>query len=236
MSEQDSKSIQVANAESFDAYDVPDDMDVVMPDPNTIEPVYDVTTDVASAGLTMEDGPEEALRIFLRHLGFDPDTDDHLMQTPQRMVRMYRSELFAAAPVTYTTFPAETTGMIVQSNIRFVSVCAHHFLPFTGTAHVGYIPGARMVGLSKLARTVDAMARRPQVQERLTEQIANTLEQVLSPEGVGVVLEAEHFCMTIRGVQQPGTTTRTTALRGSFLDEPETRAEFLSAIEHRSVN
>lgn len=168
-------------------------------------------------------------RAFLQTLGLDVD-DPHLRETPRRVATMFATELFAPHPFTFTTFPAEGDSLVLVRDIPFVSICAHHLLPFRGVAHVGYIPTDRLVGLSKLARTVEYHARAPQVQERLTDQIADFLDVNLDPLGVGVVLEATHLCMEIRGVQKPGTTTTTSALRGVLRDEPEARAEFMALV------
>jgi GTP cyclohydrolase I len=120
--------------------------------------------------------------------------------------------------------------MVVLRDIPFASMCEHHLLPFTGFAHVGYIPKGRVVGLSKLARLVEGYARRPQVQERMTSEIADAIMEELAPQGCGVVIEASHTCMTIRGIQKPGATMITSAMRGGFKRRPETRAEFLEII------
>jgi GTP cyclohydrolase I len=132
-----------------------------------------------------------------------------------------------------TTFPnAEGYDeLVIVKDIPVQSVCEHHVLPFTGVAHVGYLPGDRILGLSKFARVVEMFARRPQVQERLTVEIADWLVDSLAPRGVGVVIDAEHLCMTLRGVQAAGTTTSTSALRGLLRERPQTRAEFLAGIE-----
>jgi GTP cyclohydrolase I len=145
------------------------------------------------------------------------------------MARMY-AELLTPPPFTATTFPNDGgyDELVVATGIPFHSLCEHHFLPFTGIAHVGYLPGDRIVGLSKLARVVEHFARLPQVQERLTTQIAGWLDAQLAPKGVGVVLEAEHLCMSLRGVQKPGARTVTSALHGVVRDDPRTRQEFLA--------
>jgi GTP cyclohydrolase I len=156
--------------------------------------------------------------------------DEHLADTPARVVRMFRDELFAghAGVWDFTTFPAEGDTLIVMRDIPFVSLCAHHFLPFTGVAHIGYLPGNRIAGLSKLARAVEMFARQPQVQERLTNDIADFLADRLQPRAVGVVLAARHECMEIRGVKKAGAVTVTSALRGAFLSDDAARHEFLS--------
>jgi len=169
---------------------------------------------------------------ILGELGEDASRDG-LQETPTRVARALR-ELTCGYTVDVDnllkTFDGEGANeMVVVRNIPFHSLCEHHMLPFFGVAHVAYLPGERIVGLSKLARLVDAYARRLQVQERLTKQVADTLDRVLAPKGVGVVIEARHFCMEMRGVRQQGSTTRTTALRGVF-EYDRTRAEFLAAI------
>ena len=152
-----------------------------------------------------------------------------LKDTPQRMVDSYVEQL-TPQPFRATTFPndGDYDELVVARDINFHSLCEHHLLPFVGVAHVAYLPGERIVGLSKLARVVEYYARSLQVQERLTIHIADWLERELHPRGVGVVLEAEHMCMTLRGVQKPGTKTVTSALRGLVRDDPRTRQEFLT--------
>lgn len=171
---------------------------------------------------------EEAATQFLVALGVDLAAPA-MQDTPGRMARAYR-DLFTPREFDFTTF-ANDEGyeqLVIQLNIQFQSVCEHHALPFTGTADVGYLPGNRIVGLSKLARVVELFARRPQVQERLTMQIADLLTDQLQPKGVGVVVRGEHMCMTLRGAQSPGTTTVTSALRGLLLNDARTREEFLA--------
>ncbi len=163
-------------------------------------------------------------------LALDIDTDaEGLRETPRRVAAAY-AELLTPVPFEATTFPNHEgyDELVVARSIPFHSLCEHHLIPFVGVAHVAYMPGERIVGLSKLVRVVEHFARRLQVQERMTVQIADWLEGGLSPRGVGVVLDAEHFCMTIRGVQKPGTRTTTSALRGIVRDDPRTRAEFLA--------
>jgi GTP cyclohydrolase I len=174
------------------------------------------------------DRARDAAEAFLRALGVPVDAPG-LEDTPRRMVDAY-TELLTPRPYDLTTFPNEEgyDELVLARGIPVQSVCEHHKLPFTGVAHVGYLPGERIVGLSKLARVVELFARRPQVQERLTVQVANWLQAQLSPRGVGVVVEAEHLCMTLRGVQAPGTTTITSALQGVLREDPRSRAEFLS--------
>ena len=165
---------------------------------------------------------------LLTALGMDLGTES-THRTPARMVEAFR-ELLAPRPFTLTTFPNEEgyEEILIQDGIRFASLCEHHALPFLGTALVGYLPGERIVGLSKLARVVEMFARRTQVQERLTKQIAAHLHEQLAPHGVGVVIRAEHLCMTLRGAQAPGTLTVTTSLTGALRDDERTRQEFFS--------
>src|SRR5215208_3974375 len=171
---------------------------------------------------------ERAAADFLTALGVDLD-DESRRETPRRIARMY-DELLTPEPFDATTFPNDAgyDELVVAREIPFHSLCEHHLLPFTGVAHVGYLPGERIIGLSKLARVVDHFARAMQVQERLTTQVARWLEDELAPKGVGVVLEAEHMCMSIRGVQKPGARTVTSALHGLVRDDPRTRGEFLA--------
>lgn len=171
---------------------------------------------------------ERAARDLLVALGCDLG-EEGLRHTPGRMARAY-AELLTPTPFHATTF-ANDEGydeLVVARAIPFHSLCEHHLLPFRGVAHVGYLPGGRIVGLSKLARVIELYARRPQVQERLTTQIAGWLRDELDPKGAGVVIEAEHLCMTLRGVQKPGTRTITSALHGMVRDDPRTRQEFLA--------
>lgn len=171
---------------------------------------------------------EVAARAFLVALGVSIEGES-LARTPHRMAAAY-SEMLTARPFDATTFPNDGgyDELVVARSIPFHSVCEHHMLPFIGFAHVGYLPGERILGLSKLARIVERFSRRPQVQERLTTQIASWIEEVLHPRGVGVILEAEHLCMTLRGVQSPGTTTVTSAVHGLLRDDARSRAEFFS--------
>lgn len=175
---------------------------------------------------------EAAVRTLLQWAGDDP-TREGLLDTPKRVAKSYR-ELFAG----YETDPRaylertfeEVAGydqLVVLSNIRVVSFCEHHMLPVTGIAHVGYLPTNKVVGISKLARVVHGFARRLQIQEKLTAEIAQAIEDVLQPAGVGVVIKAEHACMTLRGVNTPGSTLTTSSLRGVVRDDPRTRDEFL---------
>ncbi|MFK5635755.1 MULTISPECIES: GTP cyclohydrolase I FolE [unclassified Ornithinimicrobium] len=181
---------------------------------------------------------EAAVREILIAIGEDPGRDG-LVKTPSRVARAY-AEIFgglAQSPgdVLGTTFDVQHEEMILVRDIELHSVCEHHLVPFHGVAHVGYIPGAdgRVVGLSKIARLVDVYARRPQVQERLTTQIAEALVEHLAPGGVIVVVEAEHLCMSMRGIRRPGARTITSAVRGQLRD-PATRAEAMSLVMGRS--
>jgi GTP cyclohydrolase I len=171
---------------------------------------------------------ELAARDLLEALGADL-SDESLRDTPRRMAAAY-AELLTPEPFNVTTFPNDGgyDELVVVRDIPFHSLCEHHLLPFVGVAHVGYIPGERIAGLSKLARVVDHFARALQVQERLTKQIAGWFERELSPKGAGVVLEAEHMCMSLRGAAKPGTRTVTSALHGLVRDDPRTRQEFLT--------
>jgi GTP cyclohydrolase I len=177
---------------------------------------------------------ESAAHDLLVALGADLSAES-VAGTPARMARMY-AELLTPSPFTPTTFPNDGgyDELVVARDIPFHSLCEHHLLPFIGVAHVAYLPGERLVGLSKLARLVESVARALQVQERLTTQIADWLQRELAPKGVGVVLEAEHLCMSLRGVQTAGARTVTSALRGVVRDDPRTRQEFLALTQRSS--
>lgn len=172
-----------------------------------------------------------AAAAFLSALGVDT-TAESLRDTPLRMARAF-DEMLTPRPFDLTVFPnTERYQQLVSTrDIPFASLCEHHFLPFIGTAHVGYLPDDRIVGLSKLARVVEMFARRAQVQERMTEQIADWLADQLGARGIGVVLRAEHMCMRLRGVHVPGTSTVTSSWRGLLLEEPDRRGEFFTAIQ-----
>jgi GTP cyclohydrolase I len=181
---------------------------------------------------------EAAVREILAAIGEDPDRDG-LQDTPGRVARMY-GEIFGGleiepGAVLNVTFEADHDEMVLVKDIPFHSTCEHHLVPFIGKAHVAYIPNedGRITGLSKLARLVEGFAKRPQVQERITTQVADTIERVLEPRGVLVVLEAEHLCMSMRGVNKPGATTVTSAVRGLFRDDARTRAEAMAFIHGR---
>ncbi|GII63677.1 GTP cyclohydrolase 1 [Sphaerisporangium krabiense] len=178
---------------------------------------------------------EKAVREILLAIGEDPDRDG-LLDTPARVARAY-AEQFAGLgqspeDVLTTIFDADHDEMVLVKDIEVFSTCEHHLVPFHGVAHVGYVPNdkGQITGLSKLARLVDVYARRPQVQERMTSQIADALMDVLAPRGVIVVIEAEHLCMTMRGVRKPGAKTITSAVRGDFRDSDKTRAEAMALI------
>lgn len=171
---------------------------------------------------------ERAVSDLLVALGEDV-TGEQVIDTPRRVAAAF-AEMLTARSFDLTTFPNEEgyDELVVARGIRFHSLCQHHLLPFTGVAHVGYLPGDRILGLSKLARVVELFARRLQIQERLTKQVADWLQNQLAPKGVGVVLEAEHLCMSLRGVQAPGTRTVTSSLYGMVREDPRTRAEFFA--------
>jgi len=178
----------------------------------------------------------EAVRQIIAAIGEDPGREG-LAETPRRIAAMY-AELFAGLhqdprEVLAAGFGESHKEMVILKNIPFYSLCEHHFLPFHGHAHVGYVPEGRIVGASKIARAIDILARRPQLQERLTSQIADCVMESLAPDGVAVVIEAEHLCMTMRGVQKPGTLLVTSAIRGSFRRRAVTRSEFLALVQSR---
>jgi GTP cyclohydrolase I len=194
--------------------------------------------DIASSRLALPDGAADheaavaAAETFLTALGLRLDTD-HTRRTAERMAVSY-AELLSPRQFDATTFPTDEAhqGMVVARSVSFASLCAHHLLPFVGTATVGYLPGARLLGLSKLARVVEMFAGRLQVQEKLTGQLAAWLEVTLPcAKGIGVIVSAEHLCTTVRGVRALGSSVVTTAWRGRFVDDPAARAEFLSLAE-----
>ncbi len=180
---------------------------------------------------------EEAVRTILKAVGEDPDREG-LLETPARVARMY-AEMFSGLredPRTHLrkVFTEKYDEVVIVRDIVFASMCEHHLLPFTGKAHIGYIPNGRVVGLSKLARLVEGVARRPQVQERMTETIADMLESELSAKGVAVIVEGTHSCMTIRGVRKPGSLCVTSALKGIFRSNLASRAEILGLINRQN--
>jgi GTP cyclohydrolase I len=181
---------------------------------------------------------EAAVRTLIQWAGDDPAREG-LADTPARVARAYR-ELFAGYaenPHDYLERTFEEVGgydeLVVLSDIRVVSFCEHHMLPVVGVAHVGYLPTHRVVGISKLARVVQGFARRLQIQEKLTAEIAEAIQDVLKPQGVGVVIEAEHSCMTLRGVNSPGATLTTSRMMGVLREDPRTREEFLALVRQR---
>jgi GTP cyclohydrolase I len=185
------------------------------------------------AGPVDHDRIAAAVREILVAVGEDPDREG-LRETPDRVARMYE-ELFSGLrtdPRSHLqkTFTQKYDEMVLVKDIRFESMCEHHLMPFVGKAHIAYLPKGKIVGLSKLARVVEALARRPQVQERMTEDIADLLTEELSPKGVGVILEAVHSCMTIRGVRKPDSVCTTSAMRGAFRDNSSTRSELTALI------
>jgi GTP cyclohydrolase I len=178
-----------------------------------------------------------AMAEMIRAIAEDPAREG-LRETPRRVARMY-SEIFSGLgvdplSVLQTGFDEGYDEMVVARDIPFFSVCEHHFMPFYGQVHIGYVPRGRVVGISKLARVADILARRPQVQERLTAQIADALVEGVGPMGVGVIVEAEHLCTIMRGVKKPGSRIVTSVNRGCFRDDPRTRAEFLQLVVRRA--
>ena len=186
------------------------------------------------------DSLEKHVREILRELGEDPDRDG-LERTPHRVARSLRflTKGYSDDPVTILNnalFDVTYDEMVLVKDIDFFSLCEHHLLPFFGRAHVAYIPNGRVVGLSKIPRLVEMFARRLQVQERLTMQIAETIEKVLAPKGVAVVVESVHLCMMMRGVEQQNAFAITSSLKGSFQSDSKTRSEFMELIRHRKAN
>ncbi|MCZ2836255.1 GTP cyclohydrolase I FolE [Modestobacter sp. VKM Ac-2985] len=202
-------------------------------DPRTGDPVADLPDGQVDTARI-----EAAVREILIAIGEDPDRSG-LVDTPARVARAYGETFAGLAQDPYdvlaTTFDEEHDELVLVKDIPMYSTCEHHLVPFHGRAHVGYIPGTdgRVTGLSKLARLVEVYARRPQVQERMTRQIADSLFEVLKPQGVIVVVEAEHLCMAMRGIRKPGSSTITSAVRGIFRENPATRSEAMSLILQR---
>jgi GTP cyclohydrolase I len=181
-----------------------------------------------------QDKIKRAVHDILVAIGEDPSREG-IKETPRRIAEMY-AEVFSGMKedpreVLSVGFEEGHNEMVILKDIPFYSMCEHHLLPFYGMVHIGYIPKGRVVGASKLGRVVEILARRPQLQERLTTQIADTIVEALQPQGVAVVIEAEHMCMTMRGVKKPGSNIVTSAMRGSFRTRAVTRAEFLSLIK-----
>ena len=189
------------------------------------EPEFDEVGETRLGGL---------ITALIAELGEDV-TREGLLETPQRIERSLRFltsgyDVSVQDVINGALFEAEGSEMVVVKNIEFYSLCEHHMLPFFGKAHIGYIPNKKILGLSKFARVLDVFARRMQVQERVTRQVADALVEVLEPQGVAVVTEASHLCMMMRGVEKQGSTTRTSAMRGTFRSDARTRQEFLSLL------
>lgn len=180
---------------------------------------------------------ERAVREMIEAIGEDPEREG-LRETPRRVAEMY-GELFSGLgrdprSVLKTFYAEEGEDVVILRDIQFFSLCEHHFLPFFGRAHVGYLPNGAIAGLSKIPRAVEILARRPQVQERLTDQVAESILEALNAHGVAAVIEAEHFCLSMRGVNKPGTKVVTSAVRGDFPNGAATRAELLAMVQGRS--
>ncbi len=177
---------------------------------------------------------QEAIRLLLEGIGEDIHREG-LVDTPERVARMYEEICGGLEETADThlskTFTSTNNEMVIEKDITFYSLCEHHLMPFYGKAHIAYIPNGKVVGLSKLARTVEVFARRPQIQEQLTVQIADAIMENLNPKGVMVYLEAEHMCMTMRGIKKPGSKTVTTACRGLFLEQESLRQQMLFALK-----
>ncbi len=178
------------------------------------------------------------VRSIMGVLGLDPETDPNLRETDRRVAKMFLemfSGLSEGAEPDITCFPNDEnyTSMVMEKDIPFYSLCAHHFVPFYGHAHLAYVPGEHILGLSKMSRIVEFYAKRPQLQERMTEQVAEYMQHHLKPQGVMVVLEARHLCVEMRGVKKSGAVTVTSAIRGIFLNKP-VREEFLDLLKNRS--
>ncbi len=188
-------------------------------------------------GKHMNEIRENAVRSLLKSVGEDPEREG-LQKTPCRVAKMY-TELFSGyqqdpkdiLSVTFTNEARDNGEMVIVKDIAFYSHCEHHMVPFIGVAHIAYIPDKKFVGISKLGRLVDCFAKRLQVQERLTNQLVEVLEEVLQPKGVAVVISAEHLCMAMRGIQKPGTKTVTSLLTGLFRTDPSTKAAFYSLLK-----
>ena len=202
-------------------------MSAAVPAPVADEPARGLRV-VRNRGAVDRSAAESAVAALLRALGRDP-AEPHLAETPRRVADAF-AELLTARPFDLTTFANDEgyNEMVLATSIPVQSLCEHHLLPFTGVAHIGYLPGDRILGLSKLARVLDLFARDLQVQERLTQQVADWLQENLSPRGVGVVIEAEHLCMSLRGVRAAGSRTITSALHGVLREDVRSRHEFFA--------
>jgi GTP cyclohydrolase IA len=202
-------------------------VNAVVPAPVVDEPVRELRV-VRNRGAVDRPAAELAVAALLRALGRDP-AEPHLAETPRRVADAF-TELLTARPFDLTTFANDEgyNELVLATSIPVQSLCEHHLLPFTGVAHIGYLPGDRILGLSKLARVLDLFARDLQVQERLTQQVADWLQENLSPRGVGVVIEAEHLCMSLRGVRAAGSRTITSALHGVLREDVRSRHEFFA--------
>ncbi len=192
-----------------------------------------VSSDNKDISLMDEGKIQKAVSSIIEAIGEDTEREG-LVDTPQRVAQMYE-EFFSGlkqdpAKELETGFEEGHKEMVILRDITFFSICEHHFLPFYGTAHIGYMPNGRVVGASKLARALDILARRPQIQERLTDQIAETVYKTIQPEGVAVVISAEHMCMSIRGVKKPGSKVVTSASRGTFKTQTAIKQEFISLL------
>jgi GTP cyclohydrolase I len=201
------------------------------------EPAARLRRKISANGARADGVDQERIRAAVREIllavGEDPDREG-LRETPERVARMY-AEVFAGLhsdprELLQKTFTQKYDEVVLVKDIQFASFCEHHLLPFLGKAHIAYLPKGKIVGLSKLARLVEVLARRPQVQERMTEELADMLTQELEPRGVAVIVEASHSCMTIRGVRNPDSNCTTSAMRGQFRDSQSTRAELMSLI------
>jgi GTP cyclohydrolase I len=201
---------------------------VTAPEPQVAVPEAARLRVVRSRGEVDLPAAERAVAALLRALGRDP-AETHLTDTPRRVADAY-AELLTPPPFDLTTFPNDEgyNELVLATAIPVQSLCEHHLLPFTGVAHIGYLPGERILGLSKLARVLDLFARDLQVQERLTQQVADWLRDNLNPRGVGVVIEAEHLCMSLRGVRARGARTTTSALHGVLREDARSRQEFFA--------
>jgi GTP cyclohydrolase IA len=202
-------------------------VNAAVPAPVVDEPVRELRV-VRNRGAVDRPAAELAVAALLRALGRDP-AEPHLAETPRRVADAF-TELLTARPFDLTTFANDEgyNELVLATSIPVQSLCEHHLLPFTGVAHIGYLPGDRILGLSKLARVLDLFARDLQVQERLTQQVADWLQENLSPRGVGVVIEAEHLCMSLRGVRAAGSRTITSALHGVLREDVRSRHEFFA--------